>query len=392
MAVPLLIKSSIEEKIHMKHVSLEGVHTHGGNLEESQKQNNRIIWLDITRSIAILLVVFCHAIEGIYKLNIIEWNSFNFQSNIFKIISFTIGRLGVPLFLFISGYLLLKKDIKDNEDCKKFYKKNLIPLFITVEIWSILYNVLIPIINNSKFDIKELIFNLLFLKQVSVPNMWYMPMIIGIYIAIPFLSMIVKKFDFKIIKIPMIVVFISAFLLPNVSNITKILFNEKYSSILYLSFLGGGYGLYVLLGYYIGAGKFKNIKTRYLLIIGTLSFILTCVYQIWMHNNGTIYMVWYDFCGLLILSVCIFEILSRTKIRLNRYVEKIVTYISKASLGIFFMHIVIQKLILKFINFSIINKPITVIFLTFTVFTTTAIIIYFISKIKFIRQKILLIK
>lgn len=325
-------------------------------------------------------------------MNMVEWNSLNFQSNLFKIISFTLARLGVPLFLFISGYLLLKKDINNGEECRKFYKSNLIPLLITVEIWNILYNILIPIINNSKFNIKELVLNLLFLKQVTLPNMWYMPMIIGMYIAIPFLAMIVKKVDLKTLKIPMIVVFIASFILPNISNITEILFDGKCNLILDLSFLGGGYGLYILLGYYIGNNKFKNIKTRYIVILGFLSFALTCFYQIWIYNKGTVYNVWYNFSGLLISAACIFEILSRMKIQLNRHIENIVTYISKASLGIFFMHIIIQKLILKFFNFNIINKPITAIVLTLTVFATTIIVIYFMSKINFIKRKVLLIK
>ena len=368
------------------------LYTHGVVLEESSKENNIIIWLDITRSIAIFLVVLCHAIEAIYKLNIIEWNSFNFESNVFKIISFTTGRLGVPLFLFISGYLLLKKDINNSEDCKKFYKNNLIPLLITVEIWNVLYNVFIPIINNTSFNIKELIMNLLFLKKVSLANMWYMPMIIGVYIAIPFLSIIVKKVDLKILKIPMVIVFVASFILPNISNVIKILFNEQYSLILDLSFLGGTYGLYIILGYYIGNNKFKSIKTRYLVLIGILSFILTCIYQIWMNNNGTIYNVWYNFSGLLITAVCIFEGLSRMKIKLNKNIANIATYISKASLGIFFIHIIVQKLMLKFVNFSIVNKPITVIVMTLAVFISTIMIVYFITKIKFIRQRLLLIK
>lgn len=56
-------------------------------------------------------------------------------------ISFTIGRLGVPLFLFLSGFLLLQKQINDEKDIFTFYKKNLISLVIANSIWVIIYNI-----------------------------------------------------------------------------------------------------------------------------------------------------------------------------------------------------------------------------------------------------------
>ncbi len=355
-------------------------------------KNNRIIWLDIVRCIAILLVVLCHATEAIYSFTIEEWNNLTLSSNIFKIISFTLGRLSVPLFLFLSGYLLLRKNINNSEDCKKFYKNNLVSLLITVEIWNIVYNILIPIINNSNFNIKELILNMLFLKNVNLPNMWYMPMILGTYIAIPFLAILVKKVDFKTLMVPMIIIFCALFLLPNISTITNILFSVQFDLIIDLSFLGGIYGLYILLGYYVEENKFKNIKTRYLILIGILFFIISCGYQIWMFKKGYAYNIWYNFSGLLITGLCIFEMFSRINFNFNKQLENIFTYISKASLGIFFIHIIVQKILLKYINFYIINTPITVVLLTLTIFIISLILILFISKIKVIKKRFLLIK
>lgn len=96
------------------------------------KNNIRIQSFDIARSFAIICVVLCHSIEfaysNVYYLNLSE------NSQIFRIIFFTISRLGVPIFLFLTGALILKKQIESDDDILKFYKNNLLPLFIAIEI------------------------------------------------------------------------------------------------------------------------------------------------------------------------------------------------------------------------------------------------------------------
>lgn len=85
--------------------------------------NKRNINLDITRTIAILCVVFCHSVESIYKFNLSFARGLSTISKSFMFISFTMGRLGVPLFLFLSGFLLLQKQINDEKDIFTFIRK-----------------------------------------------------------------------------------------------------------------------------------------------------------------------------------------------------------------------------------------------------------------------------
>lgn len=86
-------------------------------------KKNRIIYLDIARTFAIILVVLCHSVTLIYKMNLQEWNLISLNAKIFKTIIFTLGRMGVPLFLFLTGYLLLNRKYDNDADIKKFYKK-----------------------------------------------------------------------------------------------------------------------------------------------------------------------------------------------------------------------------------------------------------------------------
>ena len=132
----------------------------------------------------------------------------NIRRKYFQDNTFSISRLGVPIFLLLTGYLTLSKEINSDEDVKKFYKRNLLPIVITTEIWIVLYTIFIWMWRKQEFNYIVLIKRMLFLDIDMFSNMWYMPMIIGMYIAIPFLSKIVKTYSMKSLKFPIIIVLI----------------------------------------------------------------------------------------------------------------------------------------------------------------------------------------
>lgn len=83
------------------------------------KDYKRLDWIDIVRGIAIFFVVLCHAIDNIYFTQNADIANSSILLQLFIFTSFTLGRLGVPLFLFISGYLLLQCKY-DNKKCFRF--------------------------------------------------------------------------------------------------------------------------------------------------------------------------------------------------------------------------------------------------------------------------------
>lgn len=61
-------------------------------------EEKRIEWLDLYRVFAILAVLLCHATEGVYTINLSGMADQNLWFRIFVFSSFTLGRLGVPIF------------------------------------------------------------------------------------------------------------------------------------------------------------------------------------------------------------------------------------------------------------------------------------------------------
>lgn len=88
---------------------------------------------------------------------------------------------GYTAFLCISGVLLLGREYR----VKEFYKSSLLPLVLTTEIWMIAnYLFVCSPVQDHVFKIDELFREMLFLERPSLSHMWYMPMIIGVYVAL----------------------------------------------------------------------------------------------------------------------------------------------------------------------------------------------------------------
>ena len=77
------------------------------------QKKNRIMWLDIARAIAIISITFNHAVNrsfNIYTGQFSEYLQIPAYLTIVKAVLYAFSRIGVPLFLMISGTLLLPRD------------------------------------------------------------------------------------------------------------------------------------------------------------------------------------------------------------------------------------------------------------------------------------------
>lgn len=142
--------------------------------------------LDIARIVAVLAIVMIHCSASFviyYKKGTSEF----IFGNLFD----SIARMGVPLFLMISGSLFL--DENKEITLKSIIAKNVKSLVIITIVWAIIYsgvyNIIFPLILGGTVSIKNII--------VGIVNghyhMWYLYMIIGLYVITPFL----KKFSCK---------------------------------------------------------------------------------------------------------------------------------------------------------------------------------------------------
>lgn len=312
------------------------------------KENNRVLWIDIIRSFAIICVVMCHVTEIVYPLNMDYIVHISFREKLLAFTLFTFGRLGVPFFLFISGYLLLDRSYKD-QGIQLFWKKNLLRLFISVEIWIIIYNLFLKLLKNREITITILVKNMLFLKSIDavLSHTWYIPMILGIYLFLPFVADILHQTDFTNFKFPLRLIWIYLFVLPVIDIISRIyghevtgLLSHAYkheaeTSLLWLDFSGGVYGFYLIMGYMLKKDVLKRLQTLYLWLLGVVLFAGIVSLQLFSYNQGYAYNVWYNNAFLCLGAMMFFEIFSRLHIKKEYQFWK---SLSKYSFGIFLLH------------------------------------------------------
>lgn len=177
------------------------------NLAQAQPTNDRIVWLDVIRAFAILMVIGVHCIDPFYispaMKGIPEYTQW-------AAIYGSFFRPSVPLFTMMTGLLLLPV----RQPMGAFYKKRIFRILFPVLIWSFLYN-MFPWFTGVLGLPKEIIGDFFCYTQGSesqalgdslkdvamIPfqfsfkenHMWYMYLLLGLYLYMPFFSAWIEK-------------------------------------------------------------------------------------------------------------------------------------------------------------------------------------------------------
>ena len=289
----------------------------------------RVEWIDFVRAIAILTVLYIHATDGIFIISSDAILNYTIYSRIFDFASLFIGRIGVPFFLMITGYLLLDRTYND-ERVRKFWQKNCKGLIIITIIWAAIYAVSLQFVTVSSVHV-----NFSEAGNLFFSHMWYMPMIIGMYLSMPFVSSALSHFDPKTIYQATIVFTLLAFLLPFVTTVLAMHGIENVNIQYCLGFSGGVYGIYIILGYLVKKNLFKKYSSSKLAVLAIVSFLICVLFQYYAFVKGYDFFLWYEFPFILTGSFALFELCSRME-TVRAY--PIVTFLAKYSFAVFLVH------------------------------------------------------
>ena len=221
----------------------------------------RIIYLDFLKVIAIFLMVANHCVDNVTPAErALPW--YNLWGSVYN--SFT--RPAIPLFMMVTGILLLPTKM----DMGSFYKKRLSRVLIPFLVWSVLYN-LFPwftgLLNCDPETIHvffkwadtsqafgDALRNILMIPfnfSAFAVQMWYVYLLIGIYLYIPVFSAWVEKSDKRSQRIFLAIWAVSLFV-PYLRNyLTENLFGECSWNEFGLFYYFAGFSGYMLLGYHL---------------------------------------------------------------------------------------------------------------------------------------------
>lgn len=343
-----------------------------------QKSNNRVFYMDFLRVISMFAVIILHTASS--KINSVDIGSLNWQVlNFFD----SATRWCVPIFVMISGILFLnpKKEISIGNIYKKYIPRLLIILFA----WNFLYAIFSCVVEHS-FSLQTFISNIL----LGPVHMWFLYMIIGLYMITPFLRKI--AIDEKLLKYFLLLWFIFSTIniIAQITgfNIATTILEDKMSIHFVIGFSG-----YFLLGYFLSTKQYKN---KYAIIIGIICFFVTIVgtYLLSIGNNVTNQLLYSNLSPNTIgISIAIFILIKNTydnKEKINIKLKNIINMFSKYSLGIYIIHFWILNILSKLkIDVLILPPFINVIVISVITLLLSLLVIFIISKIKYIKHLVI---
>ena len=329
------------------------------NKESGQKQ--RILYLDYLRAIAIISISLNHAVNRAFAVQegqAAETAALPLYLNVIKTGVAVFSRIGVPLFLMITGSLMLTREYKTKKDMRHFYKSNWLNLFITAEIWFfIMFVVKMAISAPDMFRLGSLpklllrcILNQLFVSQKTLGSMWYMQIIIPMYMLLPVFSLFLHKgFDRWIIPLTGIIIY-TQFLIPAASAFFEM---NKIPFVIHTDF--GGEGIihylfvYVLAGYWIHKYRQrirKHVHVRNMVIVWIFLFAVVCTYQFYAFQNEMDYVLRYNSPGVALCGFSLFVLVLLAEDELKA-LQKFAVCLSRISFGIYFVHIIIMEILVR---------------------------------------------
>ncbi|MHA8049537.1 acyltransferase [Aquirufa sp. ROCK-SH2] len=292
--------------------------------------NKNIIWLDNLRVLSTLAVVIIHSSVNILfkfeKVSLEHWWIANFYDGFF--------RFCVPIFVMLSGALILPKEEEIPLFLKKSFQRILVPFFFWHCVymffnWQVRYRG-----KHFQFD-QGLNWIIQQFQGYSSYHFWYIYMLIGLYLFIPIIGKWVRKASEREIEYFLLIWLIT--LLINYSEFWG------FSTTIKLPYFSGYLG-YLILGYYLKMKEFNPKKAMYFslmaIVLGS-SFTLWGAYVATVEMNklqGQFYL--YFAPGVVLSTMGVFLFFKYQTIQL-RILKPFFQFVSSHSYGIYMVHILV---------------------------------------------------
>ncbi len=333
--------------------------------------------LDIARVLAIAAVVMIHVsaefVTG-YELGSLEF----IWGNLFDGVS----RVGVPLFIMTSGALLL--DEEKPFTMKDLFTRRLPQMVLLLLAWSAIYAVgyqlAIPLLKGESISLKS--FAAGFVSGHY--HLWYLYMLAGLYLALPFLRIFVCKKNKNLVILYLAISILFQFTIPVLQALSL-----KFDFLIHLIAFAENFQLgffnvfaaYFLTGWYIfhvGVPK-KNRIVFYGTAIVALVTMIVYVSFTKDYENA------YANSGILVYIYAFGVFLALSNGKESGYSGRILSTLSKSSFGIYVVHVVFMDVINRIVPKTLAAPLYLLICWAFT-FAVSLFVTVILSKIPFVKK------
>lgn len=312
-------------------------------MQKQTDNNKRIVQLDYIRVLAIVLVVGVHT-DSLF-LN--SWR-------IPYLSAYALGELGVPLFVMLTGFLLVHRDFSGSY-MKRFVTRNLLPLLVAYEIWNLLWWIGVRIFPAATRFIPERslfqAFKAAFLIDDTGNALWFLPMMIGLYLGLPIVASLVRYFSREALRIYGGILVAAAIyfgvFVPTLGRVMIALGHPiPMHSVLNLNIFGASvwgesvWIVYLLCGYALRHEMLKRFSSLLLIAIGLVSFVAEVALKWALQERGDGVHVEYSSFAVVVCALILFELFRRIPARPEggNLLSRTASWLSLTSFGIYMLH------------------------------------------------------
>ena len=347
---------------------------------KANNSSENLEWIDSLRVLATFSVIFLHvACVPLYQygsISNLDWCIGNiYDSSV---------RFCVPIFLMISGVLILSKNY---ESIREYLRKRVLRILFPFLFWSIIYIVrdLFLKCNHGEYltFIEILKFTFVKLRGGASFHLWYIYLIIGLYLFFPIVGKWISKSNQHEIKY-----FIGIWLITIFAHLP---FVKKFIPNIEVSYFSGYIG-FSILGYYLAKRSFNINSKKLIYILLILTGILIAIFGTFFmtKHKGSYWVGFHNYLSpnVILVSIGIF-LLFKDFVKTSTKISSVVHFFSKYSYGTYLIHILVLWVLEKFgLSYAFVNSIIGIPITSILCFIFSTLIIFGVNKLPFLGKYI----
>lgn len=343
--------------------------------------SNQTKWLDSLQALAVIAVITVHISTPVVKTMFGENMNFWWIGHVAD----SAVRFAIPVFLMVSGAVLLTQEYKLKDFYKKQFLRIVLPLLFFMLVYCVFKWVNLPFPKQPHGLSETLSWAVkLFLAEGISKHFWLVYMLIFLYLVVPIVGEFARK-----LKPEMIVFLLAAWVVMCLisHNFSVNMYSWSFGSILqklytYVLYLG-----YMLLGYYLCNIFYvsRNVRiTAVIVYVFTVLLIVLVVYYT-SHINSKPDLSLYNYLSfsIIIQSAAVFIALKQKEVS-PIWLKKTIFAISDYSYGIYLVHVLVIGVFFNYgISLDIAHPLISLPILLLLTLGASMLIVFILRKIPY---------
>lgn len=312
------------------------------------KQNDTsALPVDLIRVVAIFGVLLFHAIgslatQTVNNMGVLHWWVI---VNIYQ----CIGRIGVPLFIMLTGALLLVPAKKD-ENISFFFKKRFSRIGLPFLFWGIIYFLWTVYVEKQTITQGFIINGIL---KGPYFTFWYIYLLLGLYLVTPLLRVMIAHFTDKLFRYFIILWFIGTALVPMIEFLSG--WPSNLHGLIFLIPLCTGY---FIIGPYFAKTHIQRWILVTLIIIGLALSTIATYFTAGIGGDTTFFFLSNNNPAMTLTNISLFILLNsyvkpQNMVQMAKpsWKQRVMHVISENTLSIYLFHMIVIYAIQWFLGF-----------------------------------------